>query len=108
MILALLLSPVALAEEQDDWQLFGFEGEKLFNLGSSILAAALLFLTAIAYHRTKQKRLLWVSLAFFLFAVKSALPATELFFSEWPLIDPVAAALDFAILAAFFVGLLKK
>lgn len=104
----LLLAPVVLAEEDGDWQLFGFEGEKLFNLGSGILSTVLFVLTFIAYKRTKQSRLLYVSLAFLLFAIKGYLGASELFFEELAWVDPTAAVLNFAILLCFFRGILKK
>ncbi len=104
----LLVIPTALAEEQDDWTLFGIEGEKLFNLGSGLLATALFCLTVIAYRRTRQQRLAWVSLAFLLFAAKSLLTSAELFFGEWYFVDPVSAALDFAILLSFFCGIVRK
>ena len=110
LIAMLLLSaiPVFAQEENDDWQLFGLEGEKLFNLGSGILSTILFALTFIAYRRTKQSRLLYVSLAFFLFAVKGYLGAHELFFEEMPWVDPTAAVLNFAILLSFFWGIVKK
>lgn len=106
--LALFFIPAVFAEEQDDWTLFGLEGEKLFNLGSGLLATALFSLTILAYKRTRQKRLAWVSLAFFIFAAKSLLMSAEIFFGEWPWVDPVSAALDFAILLSFFCGLMRK
>jgi len=110
LIAMLLLSaiPVFAQEENDDWQIFGIEGEKLFNLGSGILSTILFALTFIAYKRTKQSRLLYVSSAFFLFAVKGYLGAYELFFEELPLVDPIAAVLNFAILLCFFWGIMKK
>ncbi len=105
-----LLSTTAVfaQEENDDWQVFGLEGEKLFNLGSGILSTILFVLTFIAYRRTKQSRLLYVSSAFFLFAVKSYLGALELFFEEMAWIDPTAAVFNFAILLCFFWGIMKK
>lgn len=111
LLLAVLLlsSTVVFAQEEaDDWQLFGFEGEKLFNFGSGILAIALFALTFLAYQRSKQARLLYVSLAFFLFAVKGFLGSAELFFGEWAWVDPVSAVLNFVILLCFFWGIVKK
>lgn len=111
LLAMLLLSaiPVFAEEENDDWQVFGLEGEKLFNLGSGILSTILFVLTFIAYKRTKQSRLLYVSSAFFLFAVKGYLGALELFFEEMAVwVDPTAAVLNFAILLCFFWGIMKK
>jgi len=110
LIAMFLLSATAVfaQEENDDWQLFGLEGEKLFNLGSGILATILFALIAIAYKRTRQSRLLYVSSAFLLFAVKGYLGAHELFFEEMAWVDPTAAVLNFAILLCFFWGIMKK
>lgn len=94
--------------DDGDWMLLGVEGEKLFNFGSGLVALLLLGLTLSAYHRNKNKRLLYVSLAFLLFAVKGFFTSHELFFSEWEFADPVAAVLNFAIMMAFFAGILKK
>lgn len=107
--MVLLQFPIALAQEGDDLEVFGLELEKLLNLGSGLLATVLFILTLIAYKRTNRKRLLYVSAAFFLFAVKGFLMSTELFFGDWSSwIDPVASFLDFAILLSFFFGILKK
>jgi cellulose synthase/poly-beta-1,6-N-acetylglucosamine synthase-like glycosyltransferase len=110
LMMMLLLSAIPVFAEEDggDWVLFGFEGEKLFNLGSGILSTILFVLTFIAYKRTKQSRLLYVSSAFLLFAVKGYLGASELFFEELLWIDPTAAVLNFAILLCFFFGIMKK
>ena len=107
-LLLLATTIVSAAEENDDWKLFGLEGEKLFNLGSGILATILFGLTFLAYKRTKQKRLLYVTLAFFLFAIKALLGAHELFIEEIPWTEPTAAVLQFGILLSFFYGITKK
>ena len=114
LLIFLISLPLAFAEEHDtlelhdDPELFGFELEKLLNLGSGILALVLFILTLLAYQRDQRKRLLYVCIAFFLFAVKGFLTAHELFFAEWSWVDPLASALNFVILLCFFVGLLKK
>ncbi len=87
----------------------GIEADNLVTFGSSILASILFFITIVAYKRDKRKRLLYVSTAFFLFAVKGFLLTSDIFFSQkagW--IDLTASLLDFAILMSFFVGILKK
>lgn len=111
VFLSLLLLPsLVVAEDEvgDDIEVFGLELEKLLNLGSGILAAVLFLLTQIAYRRTRNQRLQYVSFAFVLFAVKGFLMAHELFFREWPWVDPLASVLDFAILLIFFFGMIKK
>lgn len=97
-----------LVQENDDWEVFNLEVEKLLNFGSGILAIILSAATLTAYHRTKQQRLLYVTIAFLLFTIKGLLTAHELFFEEWTWVDPAGSVLNFAILIAFFVGIVKK
>ena len=108
LIISILYSSVAFAQELDDFSIGGLELEKVLNLGSGILATALLAVTWIAFQKTKNKRLLYVSAAFLLFAVKGFLTAHELFFEEWPLVDPIASLLNFGIILCFFFGVMKK
>lgn len=111
IILALFFANIpsfALAEEADDLMVAGFELEKLLNFGSGILAAGLFAATLLAYRRTKNKRLVYVSMAFLLFAAKGFLTSHELFFEELPWVDPTASFLNFAILLSFFLGVIKK
>lgn len=105
-----LLSFTTIADEgeKDDITIFNLELEKVLSFGSGILAAVLLYLTTIAYQRTQNKRLKYVSIAFALFAIKGFLIAHELFFEEWSFVDPLAILLDFAILLTFFFGIIKK
>lgn len=107
-IMLIQLPILVLAEESGDILVGGFELEKLLNLGSGLLAIALFILTLYAYKRNKNKRLLYVSVAFLLFAVKGILISMEIFFGDWVWVDPVASILDFAILLSFFFGILKK
>ena len=92
----------------DEITVFGLELEKLLNLLSGLLSLALMALTLMAYRRTGNRRLLFVSLAFLLFAVKGFLNGSEVFLGEWIFIDPVSSVLDFAILLSFFAGILGK
>ena len=114
IILVLLLtnlSSFVFAEEigdLDDIRVLGFELEKLLNLGSGLLATVLFIATSFSYKRTRNKRLIYVSIAFLLFAVNGFLTSHELFFQEWSWVDPVASALNFAILLSFFFGIIKK
>mgnify|MGYP000551332991 CR=1 FL=1 len=108
VLLFLYIVPSALAEEGDDIEVFGLELEKLLNLGSALLAVALLFITSIAYKRTKRSRLKYVCAAFLLFAIKGFLMSAELFFGDWSLVDPITSVLDFAIIIAFFIGMVKR
>ncbi|MBN4049016.1 hypothetical protein JYT91_00195 [archaeon AH-315-M20] len=100
-----------MAEEDSDFEdpeIFGLEIEKLLFLISANLAAALAVITFIAYNRTKRSKLLFVTLAFFLFSVKLFMSASELFIDEIVGVDIISAVLDFAILLSFFYGVIKK
>ena len=105
-----LLPFTTLAQEQSkeaEANIFGFELDKVLNLGSGILAAVLCIITALAYQRSSNKRLYYVSLAFGLFALKGFLLAHELVFAEWLWVDPLTSVLDFVILLTFFFGIVK-
>ena len=87
----------------------GIEIDELITIGSSLLATVLFILVFVAYNRSGNKRLIYVGLAFLLFAIKGFLIASDIVFPQkgaW--IDPVANFLDFAILLSFFFGIIKK
>lgn len=107
VLISVALSSLTIAEDEEEITVFDMELEKLLNLGSGLLAAALSALTFISYHRSGNKRLLYVGVAFTLFAIKSFSIGAEIFFGEWPWVDPVASIADFAILLSFFLGILK-
>ena len=86
----------------------GFEVEKLISLINGILALSLFVVTLIAYRRTGKTRLLLVSFAFALFALRSLLVAYELIGQEIPFVDPITVVLDFVTMLCFFFGVLKK
>jgi|SRR3989344_3796550 len=108
MVLVVQLSSFVFAQEGDEFMIFNLEAEKLLNLGSGILALALFIVSLIAYKRTKLKKLVYISTAFGIFAVKGLLISMELFFGDLSWTDPIASILDFGILLAFFAGMLKK
>lgn len=108
-IILMMLLPTVLAEDMDDDpEIFGLELEKLLNLGTGLLATLLAVVTFIAYRRTANKRLMFVSSAFVIFAVKGFLTSLELFMEEITWIDPMASALNFVIILLFFFGVMKK
>lgn len=108
MLLALPVSVAAAEADFEDPIIFGLEVEKLLFFVSAHLALALAVLTLIAYIRTKKSRLIFITAAFFLFSAKLFLLSLELFIDEIAWIDIVAAFFDFAILLAFFYGVIKK
>jgi len=95
-------------ENDEDIEIYGLELEKLLSLFNGLLASVLFIITFVAYSRDQRKRLLYVSIAFLLFAFRSFIIASELFVGEVVLLDPLATVLDFVILLTFFYGLLRK
>ena len=100
----------ALAESDgnEDTMFLGLELDKLIAFVNGVLAFVLFLITFVAYRREYRKRLLYVSVAFALFSIRSFLMSSELFMPEISWVDPVSTVLDFVILLTFFLGLLKK
>ena len=86
----------------------GLDLESLIIIVSSILAVALFIISLLAYWRDRRIRLLFVTGAFFLFAVKGFLVVIGDYSSGVSWIDTGAPLLDFGILLLFFLGLIKK
>lgn len=108
LILLIVFSVNVIAEDSEDIKLFNLELEKVLNFVSGIIAAILFFITTIAYSRSHNQRLKYISFAFAIFAIKGFLVSHELFFNEWSWVDPTASLLDFFILLLFFIGVVKK
>ncbi len=107
-ILILLNISFANAQSDEDLMVGGLELEKILIMINAWLAIFLFIFTFIAYKRDGRKRLFYVSLAFLLFAIKSFMVSSELFFPETDWIDPIAVVLEFAAMLSFFYGVLKK
>ena len=112
-ILVLLISSFLVSAQveskENDTKVLGMDIDEIIVIGSSILSLFLFVITFVAYLRDGRKRLFYVAIAFFLFAVKGVLISLDAFFPEkgmWA--DPIANFLDFAILLSFFFGVVKK
>ncbi len=108
LIIIILISMPVFAAEGGDVFIKGLELDKVLNFGSALLATILFILIVIAYNRNKNQRLLYVSIAFLLFAVKGYILSLGLLLGDLGWVDPVANLLDFAILLSFFFGIIKK
>jgi hypothetical protein len=94
---------------ENDIKLHGIELNDIITVGSSLLASGLFIFTLIAYRRDGRRKLFYVSVAFFLFAVKGFLLSSGIIFPTKPSwIDPTANFLDFVVLLCFFLGITKK
>ena len=108
LILFAISNVYAQEEDANDPQVYGLELEKLLNLVNGLLALALFFITFIASRREHRPRLLWVSIAFLIFAIGSFLVSHELFFEEIVWLEPLRVVLDFVALLTFFYAMFKK
>ncbi len=83
---------------------------ELLKLGSGLFALMLLAISLLAYHRSRQRRLLFVSGAFGLYFIKIITEHLDLFFPnlETSLLDLLLAFIDFIILLLFFLAIIKR
>lgn len=84
--------------------------EEILQIGSGLFALGLFIISLIAYHRSKQNRILIVSASFFLYFTKIALQHIDIFLPnlETSIIDLLIASSDFVILLLFFLAVVKK
>ena len=116
LFLVLILSTVLVSatenkgiKEHNLTTISGIEIDNIITFIASIMALTLFGLTYQAYKRDGRKRLVYVAIAFLLFAIRGLLITLDVFYPQkagW--VDLTAALLDFAILLSFFVGILKK
>lgn len=80
------------------------------DFGSGIFAAFLLALSLIAYRNVRSKRLLFVSAAFGLFALRALVARADLFIPEVEstAIELALALAGFGILALFFLAIVRR
>jgi len=83
---------------------------ELFDLGTGIFAAILFALSLIAYRRIKSKRILYVAIAFAIFAIRVIVSKLDLFIPEIESssLDLILAIMGFAALGLFFFAIVKR
>jgi hypothetical protein len=88
----------------------GLDLAELFKLGSGVFALILLSISLLAYYRSRQRRLLFVSGAFGLYFIKIITEHLDLFFPnlETSFLDILLAFIDFIILLLFFLAIIKN
>lgn len=86
------------------------EAEEYLNIAVGIFAVLLMLLSLLAYRRSSLSRLLFVSLAFGLFAVEVLIRHLDIFvFGVAPFADQfLSIILDFLILLFFFLALVVE
>ena len=110
ILLSLSIPCIAAQSESDsgDYFIYGFELDKILSLLNGCIALVLAILTFIAYKTDGRSRFFYISLAFFIFSIKSFLVSSEILFSGLPWRDPLSIVLEFLVLLAFFYGVTKK
>lgn len=88
----------------------GLDIAELLKLGSGLFALILLFISLLAYYRSRQRRLLFVSGAFGLYFVKIIAQHLDLFLPnlETSFLDLLLALIDFVVLLLFFLAIIKS
>ena len=83
---------------------------EIFDFGSGIFAAILCVLSLIAYQRVKLKKILFVAIAFGLFALHTILSRLDLFMPdiESSLLEMILAITSFIALSLFFLAIVRK
>lgn len=83
---------------------------EFFDFGTGIFAAILFALSLIAYKALKTKRILYVSIAFALFAIHVIVSRINLFIPEIEssMLELILSIMEFVALALFFVAIMKK
>jgi hypothetical protein len=83
---------------------------EIFDFGSGIFAALLCGLSLVAYKKIKLKRILFVSIAFGLFAIRTIVSHFDLFVPEVEssIIEMILAIMTFVALSLFFIAIVRK
>ena len=83
---------------------------ELFDFGSGIFAALLCGLSLVVYKKIKLKRILFVSIAFGLFAIRTIVSHIDLFMPEVEssIIEMILAIMTFVALSLFFIAIVRK
>ena len=86
------------------------ELDELLSLGVGLFSLALLAVTLIAYRKNRQRRLLFVSGAFGLFAAKTLVRHLDVLIFNWgsTTTEFLYSLVDFAILLLFFLAISIK
>jgi hypothetical protein len=83
---------------------------EFFDLGTGIFAAILFALSLLAYMRLKSKRILYVAIAFAIFAIRVIVSKLDLFIPEIKSssLELLLAVMGFAALGLFFFAIVRR
>lgn len=108
LVFTILIPIVSAPQEGNEIRFLGFYLEEGIGFVVFIISLILFILTFIAYRRDGRVRFLFVSIAFFLFALKSFLDSLELFMEEIAIFGPISVILELFVILFFFFGVIKK
>lgn len=106
-------NPLVIAEQngEDGYDLLD-KGDvaEIFDFGTGIFAAILFALSLKAYRNLRSKKLLFVSGAFGIFAIRTIVSRLDLFMPEIEstILELFLAVMSFAALALFFLAIVKR
>ena len=108
-LLIFLVPAFADLETNDSTSMQGLDATDLIAIGVSLLALFLGIISLVGYKRDGRTKLLLITAAFFIFALKGILIITsDLLSLEKPTLDIIANSLDFIVLLCIFLGIIKK
>jgi hypothetical protein len=83
---------------------------EIFDFGSGIFAFLLFGLSLVAYRNMKMRRILFVSIAFGLFGLRTVVSRLDLFMPEIEssLVEMTLAIMSFVALSLFFIAIVRK
>jgi hypothetical protein len=102
--------PIALAYTDTPDALDRGDIAEVFEFASGIFAALLCALSLSAYKKIKLKRILFVSIAFGLFAIRTIVSHIDLFMPEVEssIVEMALAIMTFVSLSLFFIAIVRK
>lgn len=83
---------------------------EIFDFGSGIFAFLLFGLSLVAYRNTRMRKILFVSIAFGLFGLRTVVSHLDLFIPEVEssLVEVMLAIMGFVALSLFFIAIVRK
>lgn len=83
---------------------------EIFDFGSGIFSFLLFGLSLVAYRNMRMRKILFVSIAFGLFGLRTVVSRLDLFMPEIEssLLEMTLAIMSFVALALFFIAIVKK
>lgn len=110
MMLLITNFPFAIAYSENADSLDRGDIAEIFEFGSGIFAFLLFGLSLVAYKNMKMRRILFVSIAFGLFGLRTVVARLDLFMPEIEssMVEMTLAIMSFAALSLFFIAIVRR